>query len=202
MKQTSETIVDVDSPPILVAGAGVRELISAADIAERERQLGAELAERYRACGSVQLLTVLEGGRPFSDGLAQAIVAQPKAPSVDKVALRLRSYEGTKSNGTVELVDGSLDGSAGKHVLIVEDIIETGATMAWLVSALKDAGAKSVEIATLLHKNVLRPEYAKTLGQTALHVGFEIGPEFVIGYGLDYDGQYRDLPAIYARLSE
>jgi hypoxanthine phosphoribosyltransferase len=202
MERTGERVVDTSGQPVIVAGSGVRELISADAIAEREDEMGRILAERYQPEGSLYMLTVLEGGIPFARGLSSAISRHAPDLQIQQATIGLQSYEGTQSTGNVTVVSGDLAAADNKNVLVTEDIIETGTTMAWLVEALRHAGAKSVEIAVLLHKNAVQSVHAQTLGHTALYVGFEIGPAFVIGYGLDYDGAYRDLPAIYERYSD
>ena len=95
-------------------------------------------------------------------------------------------------------VDETVLGLAeGKHVLVIEDIIDTGKTLSVLVAELLAQRPASLAVAALLRKPEKLAVPADELGKT-IYVGFDIGPEFVIGYGLDYDGLYRDLSAIYA----
>lgn len=105
--------------------------------------------------------------------------------------MAVSSYAGTKSSGVVRILkdlDTDLD---GRHVLIVEDIIDTGLTLSWLVANLRSRGPSSVEIATLLRK----PE-ALEMPVDVKYVGFDIPNAFVVGYGLDFDEKYRNLRSI------
>jgi hypoxanthine phosphoribosyltransferase len=106
--------------------------------------------------------------------------------------VRLASYENMESTGRIKQIIGLEESIEGRHVVIVEDIVDTGLTMARLISQLKDRGAESVEVATLLHK----PEAMREPVVTR-YVGFEIENRFVVGFGLDYDEQGRNLDAVY-----
>lgn len=106
--------------------------------------------------------------------------------------MAISSYgSGTKSSGVVRILKDLNTDLLGKHVLIVEDIIDSGLTLSWLVSNLRSRGPASLEIATLLRK----PEASKVPVDVA-YVGFDIPNEFVVGYGLDYDERYRSLPFV------
>lgn len=106
--------------------------------------------------------------------------------------IRVSSYSGTASTGHVKSVMGLNESISGRHIIIVEDIIDTGDTAKYLLEELKNHTPASVSIATILFKpsalkHEIKPEY----------VGFEIPPAFVVGYGLDYDGIGRNLNDIY-----
>jgi hypoxanthine phosphoribosyltransferase len=113
--------------------------------------------------------------------------------------MAVSSYgSGTKSSGVVRILKDLDTDISGRDVLIVEDIIDTGLTLSWLVSNLNSRGPASVEILTLLRK----PE-AQQMTIDVKYVGFDIPNAFVVGYGLDYDERYRNLrcvgtPAVYA----
>jgi hypoxanthine phosphoribosyltransferase len=106
--------------------------------------------------------------------------------------MAVSSYgSGTKSSGVVRILKDLDTDVSGRHVLVVEDIIDTGLTLTWLVSNLSSRGPASVEICTLLRK----PE-AQKMSVDVKYVGYDIPNEFVVGYGLDYAERYRDLPYI------
>ncbi|UFU07169.1 hypoxanthine phosphoribosyltransferase [Ruania halotolerans] len=106
--------------------------------------------------------------------------------------MAVSSYgSGTRSSGVVRILkdlDADID---GKHVLIAEDIIDSGLTLSWLLANLRSRNPASVEVATLLRK----PDAAK-VDVGVKYVGFDVPDEFVVGYGLDYDGRYRNLPFV------
>ncbi|MFC4556217.1 hypoxanthine phosphoribosyltransferase [Georgenia faecalis] len=106
--------------------------------------------------------------------------------------MAVSSYgSGTRSSGVVRILKDLDTDVHGRDVLIVEDIIDSGLTLSWLVSNLRGRGTASVEIATLLRK----PDAAK-VEVDVRYVGFDIPPEFVVGYGLDYAEKYRNLPFV------
>jgi len=112
--------------------------------------------------------------------------------SIEMDWMAVSSYgSGTKSSGVVRILKDLDTDLHGRHVLIVEDIIDSGLTLSWLVSNLRSRGPASVEIATLLRK----PEAAK-VEVDVRYVGFDIPPEFVVGFGLDFAEKYRHLPFV------
>ncbi len=106
--------------------------------------------------------------------------------------IKLASYKGDKSTGTVRLLKDISADITGRHVVIVEDIIDSGLTIKFIKDRMQKAGPESLTIVTLL----LKPDVAN-LDFPIDIVGFEIAPDFVVGYGLDYDQKMRHLPAIY-----
>jgi len=106
--------------------------------------------------------------------------------------LQLKSYDGKKSSGSVDIIKDFDVNLKNRHVVIIEDIIETGNTLKFLLNKMKTIPTKSIKIVTLLAKNIDRPfEF------TIDHIGFEISQEFVVGYGLDYNNKFRHLDSIY-----
>lgn len=148
-----------------------------------------EIARAITAdCGPepVCLVAVIEGARPFARELQRLL---PGAPAVHEV--RASSYgKGTVSAGQV-VVSGASVPCAGRHVLLLEDIVDTGRTIATLRERFAAAGARSCRVATLLSKP------SRRVVQVELeYVGFEIPDEFVLGFGMDLDGRYRDVPDV------
>ncbi|MFN8507691.1 MAG: phosphoribosyltransferase family protein [Dehalococcoidia bacterium] len=161
----------------------MRELIPADAIAARVRELGAEITRDYRDSPGLVLVGILRGSLCFLADLARAIDLPVR---IDVMALR--SYAG-ETGGTVELLAGPFDPVEGADVLLVEDIIERGATVARATASLLAAGARSVEVCALLWK----PAGGGAPGR---YTGFEIPDAFVVGYGLDLDQRYRNLPFV------
>ena len=165
-----------------------RVLIPQGQILRRSRELAGEL-RRELGDAPPCLVMVLEGARPFARLLQQAL---PGGLPLHEV--RAKSYQGTESTGkvTVTLL-GGLDACTvrDRDVVLIEDIVDTGRTVAALRTRFAEMGAKSVRVATLLSKP------ARRVVEVAVeHVGFEIPDEFVLGFGMDLDGRYRELPDI------
>lgn len=159
-------------------------------IAARISELANEISTTY--AGKLPLLIcVLNGAFPFAADLFRALDIDAQITFI-----RLKSYEGTKSEGTVKEIVGLQEDIAGRDVIVVEDIIDTGNTMARLLSDLREKGPASVRVATLLFK----PEALRS-DVKADYVGFSIPSKFIIGFGLDLDGIGRNLQDIYV-LSE
>jgi hypoxanthine phosphoribosyltransferase len=152
------------------------------------RRITADYADK-----SPLLLGILKGSYPFLADLSRAI----NLPlTVDFMAVS--SYgAGTKSSGVVRILKDLDRSIEGRHVVIVEDIIDTGLTLHYLRENLRGRGPASVEIAALLDKKAVRKgKELEDMG--ARYTGFECPDEFVVGYGLDYQGRYRNLPFIGA----
>jgi hypoxanthine phosphoribosyltransferase len=161
-------------------------LFSAEAIAHRIRELGAEITAAHPG-GDLILLSVLKGSFIFTADLARAI---PLPVRID--FLGLSSYGGkTESSGVVQITSDLTQPIEGAHVLIVEDIIDTGLTMAYLLENLATRHPASVKICALLEK----PGRAKVKVPID-HKGFVIDDHFVVGYGLDFDQRYRNLPFV------
>jgi hypoxanthine phosphoribosyltransferase len=163
-----------------------RVVVSEADIAAKVAELARALDADY-AGREVLLVGVLKGAVMFMADLARAL----RTP-VSMEFMAVSSYgSATSSSGVVRILKDLDRDIAGKHVLIVEDIIDSGLTLSWLMRNLASRAPASVEVVTLLRK----PEAAK-VEIPVRYVGFDIASEFVVGYGLDYAERYRDLPFV------
>lgn len=157
--------------------------ISEADIQARLRELAAEIARDYEG-EDLLLVGVLKGAVMVMADLARALERD-----VEMDWMAVSSYgSGTTSSGVVRILKDLDTDLTGRHVLIVEDIIDSGLTLSWLTSNLRSRKPASVEICTLLRK----PEALK-MAVDVKYVGFDIPNAFVVGYGLDYDERYRNL---------
>ncbi|HYX38734.1 MAG: hypoxanthine phosphoribosyltransferase [Pseudobdellovibrionaceae bacterium] len=164
-------------------------LISADRIAQRVRALGQTISRDYQG-QKLCVIGVLKGSFIFMADLIRAIDIPCEIEFIG-----VSSYEGMHSTGHVRInYDLSVD-IEGKHVLLVEDIIDTGNTIDYLLKTLEVRKPKSLKVACLLSK----PE-AHTIELVIDYTGFEISKEFVIGYGLDLDGLYRNLPELMQML--
>jgi hypoxanthine phosphoribosyltransferase len=164
----------------------VRELISEADVNARIAELGTQISRDYEG-ESVFLLCILKGGVFFTTELAKRITVP-----VSLDFMSVSSYgAGTESSGVVRIIKDLDSSIEGKNVLVVEDIIDTGRTLAYLLENLKQRGPKSLKLCALLDK----PERRVSDVQVD-YKGFQIPDEFVVGYGMDYDQKYRNLPYI------
>lgn len=161
-------------------------LLDAQQIADKLHELGQQIAADYADEPPI-LVGVLKGAVMVMADLSREI---DLATEMDWMAVS--SYgSGTKSSGVVRILKDLGADISGRHVLIVEDIIDSGLTLKWLLSNLRSRGPKSVEVCTLLRK----PDAAR-VEIDVRYVGFDIPNEFVIGYGLDYAERYRNLPYV------
>ena len=164
----------------------VGTLISAEQIAARTRELGAQIAKDYSGRPLV-LVGVLKGSFVFLSDLARAIDAHLRIEF-----LGVRSYgEGTTSSGVVQITQDLSRPIEGEDILIVEDIVDTGLTIAHLLDLFRTRHPASVKVCALLHK----PARARVEVQVD-YLGFTIEDRFVVGYGLDWSERYRNLPFI------
>lgn len=161
----------------------IETLYDAEAIQERVREMGREIARDYQ--GKVPVVVpVLKGSFVFAADLIRAIDCELTCDF-----LGLRSYEGTSSTGVVQITSDLTKEIAGRHVLIIEDIVDTGLTMEYLLKNLATRNPASVKLASFLHKP------ARTKVDIPIdYLGFTIDDVFVIGYGLDFDQKYRNLP--------
>lgn len=164
-------------------------------VLDRIDKLAADIRGDYLE-STPHLLVVLKGGAEFATDLTRMLRARHAYSTsaslpftVDYV--RVKSYEGTESSGNVRISGIDLKTIEGRDVIIVEDIIDTGLTMQKLVPELFKHGPKSVRVAALLEKRTPR-----SCGFKAEYVGFSIPDAFVVGYNLDYNEAFRDMPHI------
>ncbi|MFC5296886.1 MAG: hypoxanthine phosphoribosyltransferase [Brachybacterium tyrofermentans] len=163
-----------------------RVLLDEQQIREKVSELGRRIAADYADEPPI-LVGVLKGAVMVMADLARTIDLD-----VEMDWMAVSSYgSGTKSSGVVRILKDLSADIDGRNVLIVEDIIDSGLTLKWLLSNLRSRGPKSVEVAALLRK----PEAAR-VEIDVKYVGFDIPNEFVIGYGLDYAEAYRNLPYV------
>jgi hypoxanthine phosphoribosyltransferase len=160
-----------------------RVLLTEAQIQGRLMELGAQIDADYTGLHPL-LIGVLKGAVLVMADLTR-VLHQP----VETDWMAVSSYgSGTKSSGVVRILKDLDRDISGRHVLIVEDIVDSGLTLSWLVTNLGSRGPASVEVVTLLRK----PAAAK-VDVKLRYVGFDIANEFVVGYGLDYAERYRNL---------
>lgn len=161
-------------------------LITEDQIKERTKELAQQLSEEYRDKNPL-LVCVLKGGSLFMTDLIKEMDIYLDIDFMD-----LSSYEGgTESSGNVKILKDLSLSSEGRHVLFVEDIVDTGRTLQFLIELFASRQAASVKIVSLLDK----PSRRK-FDVPVQWSGFEIPDEFIIGYGLDYQEKYRNLPYI------
>ena len=160
-------------------------LYTEAQIQARLAEMAGQIEADYEG-KDLLLVGVLKGAVMVMADLSRAL---NRHVEIDWMAVS--SYAGTKSSGVVRILKDLDTDLAGRHVLIVEDIIDTGLTLSWLIANLRSRGPASVEIATLLRK----PE-ALQMDVDVKYVGFDIPNAFVVGYGLDYDEKYRNMRSI------
>jgi hypoxanthine phosphoribosyltransferase len=161
-------------------------LITEEEIQRRLAEMAGEIDTDYQG-RDLLLVGVLKGAVMVMADLARALHSP-----VEMDWMAVSSYgSGTKSSGVVRILKDLDKDITGRNVLIVEDIIDSGLTLSWLMSNLGSRGPASVEVCTLLRK----PEAAQ-VDVPVRYVGFDIPNEFVIGYGLDYAERYRNLPFV------
>lgn len=164
----------------------IRVLLSEEEVNAKIAALGKQISEDY-AGRSVHLVCVLKGGVFFTCELAKRITVP-----VSLDFMSVSSYgAGTTSSGIVKIVKDLDEPLEGKDVLIVEDIVDSGRTLSYLMENLRQRKPNSMRLCTLLDK----PE-RRVVDVKVDYTGFNIPDEFVVGYGLDYDQKYRNLPFI------
>ncbi len=165
-----------------------REIMLSADrIQQRVRELAAEISASYRPSADLHFVCVLKGAFLF---LGDLIRAMDRSVTIDFMAVS--SYaKGTTSSGEVRLIKDLDYGLQGRNVIIVEDIVDTGLTLAYLQEILRARSPRNLKTACLLSKPSRR-----MVDVPVDFIGFTIEDRFVVGYGLDYAEQYRNLPYI------
>lgn len=162
-------------------------LLDAATIQSRVKVLAGEIERDYPEGEEIHLVCVLKGGFMF---MADLVRAMSHRVSLDFIAVS--SYaKSTKSSGEVRMLKDLDSGLQGRHIIIVEDIVDTGLTLIYLQEILRARSPKSLKTACLLSKPSRRQ-----VDVAVEYIGFTIEDRFVVGYGLDYAEQYRNLPYI------
>jgi hypoxanthine phosphoribosyltransferase len=163
-----------------------RTLVSAEEIDAKLAEMGAAITRDYEG-KNLLMVAILKGAFVVMADLARHV-----ALPVEFDFMAVSSYgASTKSSGVVRILKDLDEEIEGRHVLIVEDIIDTGLTLQYLIKNLEVRNPASLKLAALLIKDgIERPPL------DVAYEGFHIGPEFVIGYGLDFDGKYRNLPHV------
>lgn len=163
-----------------------RVIVSEVDLQARVKELAAQVDADYEG-RDLLLVGVLKGAV-----MAMADLTRAMQRHLEMDWMAVSSYgSGTKSSGVVRILKDLDRDITGRNVLIVEDIVDSGLTLSWLKSNLESRGAASVDILAILRK----PEAAK-VEVPVKYVGFDIPTDFVVGYGLDFDEKYRNLPFI------
>ena len=164
----------------------VKVLLSEKEVDDRIQAIGEQISRDY-AGKQVHLICVLKGGSFFLCELAKRITVPV---SLDFMSVSSYGSE-TKSSGVVKIIKDLDEPIKGKDVLVIEDIVDSGRTLSYLMEMLKDRGPASLKLCTLLDK----PD-RRVIDVPVDYTGFEIPDEFVVCYGLDYDQRYRNLPYI------
>ncbi len=165
--------------------ASIGLLLTAEQIRARVRELGEEITRDYRGRSPV-LVGVLKGSLVFMADLARAIDGP-----VGVDFMSISSYGDGSTSGVVRILKDLDESITGEHVILVEDIIDTGLTLTYLLNTLSARGPASLEVCGLLNRDARR-----IIEVPVRYTGFDIPDRFVIGYGLDHEGRYRNLPEI------
>ena len=162
-------------------------LFSSSDIKDRISELGKEITQDYKH-KNLLLVSILRGGVIFLSDLIKEI---DHPLSIDFMSISAYGINGT-STGVVRITKDLDESIEGKDVLIVEDIIDTGLTISYLLRNLKSRFPNSLEICTLLDRDIRR-----IADINIKYIGFKIGEKYIVGYGLDYKQKFRNLQSIY-----
>jgi hypoxanthine phosphoribosyltransferase len=175
-------------------------IITEDQIREKIEELARKIAADYAHMESIVLVCILKGAVMFMADFARAMGIEGRPVELEFMAISSYGQRAT-SSGVVRILKDLDRDIAGKHVIVVEDIVDSGLTLSWLLKYLESRSAGSVEVVALLRK----PDAIK-VQVPVKYVGFDIPNEFVVGYGLDFAERYRELPyvgilkpAVYAR---
>jgi hypoxanthine phosphoribosyltransferase len=165
-------------------------IISEEQIREQTADLAKQVAADYAKVDNLLLVCVLKGAVMFMADFARALGRF--GPPIELEFMAVSSYgQGTTSSGVVRILKDLDRDIAGRHVIVVEDIVDSGLTLSWLLKYLESRSAASVEVVTLFRK----PDAIK-VSVPVKYVGFDIPSEFVVGYGLDFSERYREMPYV------
>jgi hypoxanthine phosphoribosyltransferase len=167
-----------------------RVIVTEEQISTKIDELAKQVAADYGTAESLLLVGVLKGAVMFMADFSRALGRY--GPPVELEFMAVSSYgQGTTSSGVVRILKDLDRDIAGRHVIVVEDIVDSGLTLSWLLKYLESREAVSVEVVALLRK----PDAVK-VNVPVKYVGFDIPTEFVVGYGLDYNERYREVPYV------
>jgi hypoxanthine phosphoribosyltransferase len=166
-----------------------KKFISSEKIDAKVKGLAAQISQDYHD-RTPTFLPILNGSFIFASDLIKEITIPCRVSFV-----KISSYQGTQSTGQLKTILGIEESQFGQDIIIVEDIIDSGLTIQKIMEELKGLGAKSVETVSLLRKKAARQKNVEVK-----YVGFDLEEEFVLGYGLDYDGLGRNYKDIYKQL--
>jgi hypoxanthine phosphoribosyltransferase len=167
-----------------------RIVVTEDQIRDKIEELAKQIANDYEGAQSLLLVGVLKGAFVFMADFARALGRQSRPTEVEFMAVSSYGQRAT-SSGVVRILKDLDRDIANRHVLVIEDIVDSGLTLSWLLKYLESRSAASVEVVALLRKpDAIKVEVA------VKYVGFDISNEFVVGYGLDYAERYRELPYI------
>jgi hypoxanthine phosphoribosyltransferase len=177
-----------------------RVIVTEEQIRAKTEELAKQMAADYADADSLLLVGVLKGALMFMADFSRALGRY--GPPVEVEFMAVSSYgQGSTSSGVVRILKDLDRDIAGRRVIVVEDIVDSGLTLSWLLKYLESRSAASIDVVTLLRK----PE-AMRVALDVRYVGFDIPTEFVVGYGLDYAERYRELtsvailkPSVYRR---
>ena len=162
-------------------------LISEEEIEKRCQEMGRQISDDYRKTGEIPLLVaMLKGAVPFLVKISKYIDLDVEMDFMD-----VSSYEGTESIGDVRIMKDLDRSIKGIKILLVEDIVDTGRTLNTVIELLRNKGAENVKIVSLLDKPSRRVVHVDVD-----YIGFEVPNEFVVGFGLDFNEKYRNLPYV------
>jgi hypoxanthine phosphoribosyltransferase len=173
-----------------------RVIVSEDQIRDKIGELAKQVADDYAAVDGVLLVGVLKGAVMFMADFARAMGRHGRPVELEFMAVSSYGQRAT-SSGVVRILKDLDRDIAGRHVVVVEDIVDSGLTLSWLLKYLESRSAASVEVVALLRK----PD-AIQVKVPVKYVGFDIDNEFVVGYGLDYAEHYRELPYVGVLKSE
>lgn len=167
-----------------------RVIITEEQIRDKTAELAKQVAADYPAADPLLLICILKGAIMFTADFVRALGRH--GPPLELEFMAASSYgQGTSSSGVVRIMKDLSRDIAGRHVLVVEDIVDSGLTLSWLLKYLAGRAAASVAVVTLFRK----PGAVRAALPLA-YVGFDIPTEFVVGHGLDYRERYRELPFV------
>jgi hypoxanthine phosphoribosyltransferase len=176
-------------PNIKIKDLEFKKFISSSKIEEKIAELAAQISQDYKDKTPV-FLPILNGSFMFASDLLKEVGVPCRVSFV-----KTSSYAGTSSTGQLKTLIGHDESLFQQHIIVLEDIVDTGLTLDKIIEELRERGAKSVEAVSLLRKKQAREKKIDVK-----YVGFELENEFVLGYGLDYDGLGRNLKDIYKAL--